>query len=74
MRKPKRILSLALSIVLILGLLPVSAMAKEVNTLVLNAVCLFSGTEGETTEFTFTTGEAGVYRFEIGRASCRERV
>lgn len=65
MRKPKRILSLALSIVLILGLLPVSAMAKEVNTLVLNAVCLFSGTEGETTEFTFTTGAAGVYRFDL---------
>ena len=65
MRKSKRILSLVLSIVLIFGLLPVSAMAKEVNTLVLNAVCLFSGTNGETTEFTFTTGAAGVYRFDL---------
>lgn len=65
MRKSKRILSLVLSIVLIFGLLPVSAMAKEVNTLVLNAVCLFSGTEEETTEFTFTTGKAGVYRFDL---------
>ena len=65
MRKSKRILSLVLSIVLIFGLLPVSAMAKEVNTLVLNAACLFSGTNGETTEFTFTTGAAGVYRFDL---------
>ena len=65
MRKPKRILSLALSIVLIFGLLPVSAMAKEVNTLVLNAACLFSSTKGEATEFTFTTGKAGVYRFDL---------
>lgn len=65
MKKPKRILSLALSIVLILGLLPVSAMAKEVNTLVLNAVCLFSSTKGEATEFTFTTEKAGVYRFDL---------
>ena len=40
-------------------------MAKEVNTLVLNAVCLFSSTKGEATEFTFTTGKAGVYRFDL---------
>lgn len=68
MRKSKRILSLVLSIVLIFGLLPVSAMAKEVNTLVLNAACLFSSTKGEAgeaTEFTFTTGKAGVYRFDL---------
>lgn len=65
MRKPKHIVSLFLCFVLILGLLPISAMAKEVNTLVLNAACLFSGTAGETTEFTFTTGKAGVYRFDL---------
>lgn len=65
MRKSKHTLSLVLSIVLTLGLLPVSAMAKEVNTLVLNAVCLFSSTKGEATEFTFTTGKAGVYRFDL---------
>lgn len=40
-------------------------MAKEVNTLVLNAACLFSSTKGEATEFTFTTGKAGVYRFDL---------
>lgn len=65
MRKSKRTLSLVLSIVLIFGLLPVSTMAKEVNTLVLNAACLFSSTKGEATEFTFTTGKAGVYRFDL---------
>lgn len=65
MRKSKRTLSLVLSIVLIFGLFPVSAMAQEVNTLVLDTVCLFSGTEEETTEFTFTTGKAGVYRFDL---------
>lgn len=65
MKRPKRTLSLVLSIVLIFGLLPVSAMAKEVNTLVLNAACLFSSTKGEATEFTFTTEKAGVYRFDL---------
>ena len=72
MRKSKRILSLFLSFILISGLLPVSAMAKEVNTLVTNAVCLFSGTDGETTEFTFTTGAAGVYRFDLEDTNPRD--
>lgn len=69
MRKPKRILTLFLSVVLILGLFPVSAMAQEVNTLVLDKECSFtstaSETDNDTTEFTFTTGQAGVYRFEL---------